>query len=192
MNRMLGMLGLALAVAAWGGTSHACDKGGSAAQNADCAAKHADHAASHADCAATHGDAAAGVAGHECGMKAEECAQHMKEYAQTHGWLGIGLDMNDDNQMTVDKVWPGSPAEKAGFRVGDRIVSLNGLEAGGKNLEKIHGLMRDAKIGDTAMYVVARGSENVTLQAVLAMMPADVLAESIDRHMKESHSIAKN
>ncbi len=182
---MLGILALALAVAAWGGAAYACDKGEGAAKSADCAAK-------HADAAAMHGDCAAGAAGHECGMKAEECAQHMKEYAETHGWLGIGLDMDDDNQMSVDKVWPGSPAEKAGFQVGDRIVSVNGVEAGGKSLEKIHGLMRDAKIGDAATYVVARDSGKVTLKAVLVKMPDDVLAESIDKHMKESHRIAKN
>jgi C-terminal processing protease CtpA/Prc len=170
-NRILGALSLALALVVASGASYAGGK--------EC------HAGEKAENAADK-------SGHECGMKAEECAQMMKKDAKTHGWLGIGLDMGDTDQLTVDKVWAGSPAEKAGFQVGDRVVSINGVEANGDNLEKIHGMQHDAKIGEKTTWVVARGTEQVTLEATLAKISDEALAESIDHHMKGEHKIVKN
>ena len=130
--------------------------------------------------------------GHGCSMKAEDCAKEMKKDAKTQGWLGIGLDMSAEEHMAINKVWPGSPAEKAGFQVGDKIVSINGVECNEQNEEKIHGMMKDAKIGDKVTYVVTRGTETASLEATLAKIPAEVLAEKIDQHMKEDHKIVKN
>lgn len=192
MNRTAGILALTLAVMAWGGTyagEAGCCAGKhteGAAYHADCAARHADCAARHAECTAKMGDSAR-AAGHECPMKAEECARYMKEDAATHGWMGISMEMSPEGRMSVRKIWPGSPAEKAGFQIEDRIVSVNGMEVGEKNGEKVFELIRGARIGDKVAFAVARGSNSFNLEAVLARMPEEVLAENIDRHLKEHH-----
>ncbi len=130
--------------------------------------------------------------GHDCKMKPEECSDMMKKTMSTRGWLGIGMDSGEDAKITITKIFPGSPAEKAGFQVGDKIVSINGVECSEKNEEKIHGLMKDAKIGDKVTYVVSRGSDNLTLEATLAKITDEALAERIDQHMKEDHKVVKN
>jgi len=130
--------------------------------------------------------------GHDCKMKAEQCSDMMKKDMSTRGWLGITKDMSEDGKMTVTKIFPGSPAEKAGFQVGDKIVSINGVEFGEKNEEKIHGLMKDAKIGDKVTYVVSRGSENLTLEATLVKITDEALAERVNQHMKDDHKMVKN
>jgi C-terminal processing protease CtpA/Prc len=56
-------------------------------------------------------------------MTAEECAQEMQKNMATRGWLGITLDQSDEEAMTITRSYPGSPAEQAGFRTGDKIVS---------------------------------------------------------------------
>jgi S1-C subfamily serine protease len=89
-------------------------------------------------------------------------------------------------------VYPGSPAEQAGFRTGDKIVSLNGVQVNEKNEGKIHGMLKKAKIGENVTYVVERGSEEVTLKATLAQIPPDVLTASVDEHMKADHAMVKN
>ena len=130
---------------------------------------------------------------HECNMTAEACAQEMQKTLSTRGWLGITLDQGDDAAMAITKVYPGSPAEKAGFQVGDKLVSLNGVEVSDQNEEKIHGLLKKAKIGDQVTYVVSRDSQNVTLKAMLAQMPQEAIAEAIDQHLKaDHHQVAKN
>jgi C-terminal processing protease CtpA/Prc len=125
-------------------------------------------------------------------MTAEECAQEMQKNMATRGWLGITLDKSDEAAMTITKVYPGSPAEQAGFRAGDKIVSINGVEVNDKNQEKLHGMYKKAKIGEHVTYVVERGSEDVTLKATLAQIPADVLTASVNDHMKADHAVAKN
>ena len=127
----------------------------------------------------------------ECNMTAEECTQEMQKTMATRGWLGIVMDMQTEGEATISKIYEGSPAEQAGFEVGDRLVSINGVEVNEKNHEKIQGNWKKSKIGDQVSYVVARGSENVTLNATLVKMPEAVLAESIDKHMKEDHAYLK-
>jgi len=141
------------------------------------------------ECGAKSADAK--HAKHECNMTAEECAQEMQKGMATRGWLGIVMDHDPSGEITINKIYERSPAEQAGFEVGDRIVSINGVEVGEKNHDKIYGNWKKSKIGDEVTYVVARDSENVTLKATLAKMPETVLAESLDKHMKEDHTYVK-
>ncbi|HEU5180287.1 MAG TPA: PDZ domain-containing protein [Candidatus Polarisedimenticolia bacterium] len=127
----------------------------------------------------------------ECNMSAEECAAHMQKEMATRGWLGIEKEKGADGTMTISKIYPGSPAEQAGFQVGDKLVSMNGVELASAS-EKAWKNMKNAKIGDTATYVVNRGSENLTIKATLVKIPDDVLAASIDKHVKEDHAAMKN
>ena len=94
---------------------------------------------------------------HDCNMSAEECAQEMQKSLASRGWLGIVLDMGEEDSLAITKVYPGSPAEQAGFQVGDRIVSINGVETSEKNEEKIHGMLKKAKIGDQVAQVFLFG-----------------------------------
>src|SRR5262245_13125399 len=81
--------------------------------------------------------------GHGCTMKPEECAKETTTYYKTHGWLGVEKDHNEDGTLTVTKVIPGGPAEKAGFQVGDKIVSINGMALEAANEEKLKAMKKD-------------------------------------------------
>ena len=144
--------------------------------------------------AGCHDDKASATAAkneHQCNMTAEECAQEMQKAMATRGWLGITMDM-DEGDTVITKVYPGSPADQAGFQSGDRLVSLNGVSFTDGNDEKIHSAWKNAKIGDTVTYVVSRNSEDVTLKATLAKMPEAAMAEAVQMHMKEDHhAVAK-
>ena len=62
-----------------------------------------------------------------CSATKEECLKHMQE-AKNNGWLGIKYDSTEDGTSVIESVVKGSPAEKAGFRSGDVLVALNGIE----------------------------------------------------------------
>jgi predicted metalloprotease with PDZ domain len=172
VKKILGLATMALLCAALGGGALVL-----AGEGHDCGGK-AEATSAHAD--------------HHCNMSAEACAQEMQKTLSTRGWLGLSMDPGDESSMAITKVYPGSPAEKAGFQVGDKLVSINGVAVNDENEEKIHGMLKKAKIGDQVTYVVSRDSQNTTLKATLAQMPQDAIAEAIEQHMKTDHQMAKN
>jgi carboxyl-terminal processing protease len=129
--------------------------------------------------------------GQECGRKAEECAEEMRKDAQTHGWLGVSLELNSEVQMRITKVWPGSPAERAGIRAGDQILSMNGVKVSAQNVEKLFSLMRGARIGERIALVVPRGPGDMTVHVTLERIPEQLLAENIEKHIQDHHKGGK-
>ncbi len=75
------------------------------------------------------------------------------------------MDATTGGVLLAD-VRPGSPAEKAGIRGKDRIVSIGGTRI--DNLYDMTFALQDAKPGDTVDVIVVRGSERLTLRATLS------------------------
>ena len=73
-------------------------------------------------------------------------------------------------------VRPGSPAEKAGLKGGDRIVEMAGTRI--ENLMDMTYALQDHKPGDTIDVIVMRGGERVTLRATLGSRSATPAASA--------------
>jgi C-terminal processing protease CtpA/Prc len=141
--------------------------------------------------------AAGGVAlaghGGKCTKTTAECSTSMKEAYQTKGWTGIEADRNEDGSITVRSVMPNSPAEKAGIKTGDVLVSINGLTLSPENESKIMEMKRTRMtIGQTAEYGVKRDAQVTMVKVALERIPEAVLAQMIDKHAREEHQVAKN
>jgi uncharacterized iron-regulated protein len=79
--------------------------------------------------------------------------------------LGVSMAVGKgDVARQVIVVQKGSAAEQAGFRVGDILVSMDGAPLADK--ETYNRLVADKRWGDAAQFVVRRGAETVTLEAV--------------------------
>jgi putative serine protease PepD len=94
----------------------------------------------------------------------------------THPYLGVsaatvtpaiaqyyGLPVSSG--ALVQQVTPGSPAEAAGIRVADIIVSMDGQKIA--TSEDVFAAIQAAKIGQQVQVEVARGSKRLTLQVTL-------------------------
>jgi len=68
--------------------------------------------------------------------------------------------------VMLSGVRPGSPAEKAGLRQGDVIVKFGGRSV--RSVQEYTAVLGEHKPGDEVEIVVKRGTEMVTLKAVLA------------------------
>jgi C-terminal processing protease CtpA/Prc len=143
------------------------------------------------DCAKAAG--AANVAQHEhkkCNMNKEDCQKYM-EQAKNRGWLGIEMDSKDGEYgMTITKVVPGSPASKAGFKEGDVLLSLNGVTLSEENGDKLKGMLRSWKPGDSVTYNVRRDGSEQNVTARLGTMPDEVYTAMVSEHMKEHTEVA--
>lgn len=76
----------------------------------------------------------------------------------------------------VIKVWPDSPAERAGLHKGDKIVSLNGIPLEGESMQKTSGLIRK-NLNKEVELVVERGDKLLALKvtpSTIALKPLAV------------------
>lgn len=129
----------------------------------------------------------AGGAG--CKGTAESCGEKIRIKYQTKGWLGIEIDRDPDGTVTIAKVYPGSPAETAGIRVGDQLLALNSVAYTTANHDKLKVIKKEiAKIGATMTYGLRRGTKDFTVEATLTRIPEDVLDAMIARHAAEEHA----
>ena len=95
-------------------------------------------------------------------------AADMEELAeQSEGTLyGIGIYIyfdEDNSALYVERVMPGSPAEKAGLKIGDRIKSIEGVEISGETYESCVASVA-GELGTEVSIVLDRGGETITVK----------------------------
>ncbi len=79
--------------------------------------------------------------------------------------LRLHLGAPSDRGVLVDSVRPDSPAAKAGVKVGDIVLSVDGASA--ESAMSILDALGDRKKGDKVVIDVQRGNQRVTLNATL-------------------------
>jgi predicted metalloprotease with PDZ domain len=136
------------------------------------------------------GFAAAGFAGgdHKCDKSAQDCLDKMADYLKSKGWVGIETEKTADGRYAVSAVTEGSPADEAGFRPGDVLVALNGVEFAAQDKAALKKAKESFKPGNTVKYTVERAGERTQLAVTLAPLPDAVLARWIGEHMLDEHS----
>lgn len=115
---------------------------------------------------------------------AQACLNHMSAM-KDRGWVGLEFDKTDAAVVKVKAITPGSPAEKAGFAVGDVLVAINGANLADKEaMKKAKG---EWKVGQVVAYTVKREGADKELKATLDPMPEAVFASMIGSHMLDAH-----
>ena len=102
------------------------------------------------------------------------------------GYLGVNLGPLDKKLaealgveaegVLVNDVMPDTPAEEAGFEAGDVIIAVNGKDV--EDVADVRRLVGREKPGSELKFSVRRGDEELSLEARIATMPADLLAAS--------------
>jgi serine protease Do len=85
--------------------------------------------------------------------------------------------------MVITKVIEDSPAEKAGFKVGDTLAAVNGVAFSESNQKQLKDIQYSMKPGADFTYTVSRKGSRVDLEVELGQLPEDVLAQWIGGHM---------
>jgi C-terminal processing protease CtpA/Prc len=85
--------------------------------------------------------------------------------AAPHGWLGVTLNTAENGPLSVEEVMKGGPAEKAGVKAGDVIVSWNGAKVA--NLDDLRAFLEKTKAGDEGLLGLRRGDKEVFAKVVL-------------------------
>jgi carboxyl-terminal processing protease len=103
---------------------------------------------------------------HTSFMSADEYAQLHLATSGEYGGVGIQIAPRD-NYITAVGVLPGTPAERAGVRVGDRMIEIDGQDAKGWSDEKAVKVLRGPKGSPVTIKVLRVGvDEPVTFRIV--------------------------
>ena len=133
--------------------------------------------------------AVAGDKDHKCTMETQECLDKMIAKMKNRGWVGIEMDKNEiDQSLSITRVVPGSPAEAAGFQVGDVLLAVNGVKFADNTEDECvtcKATQESWGPGTTVHYVVSRGAKKVKVDPTLAQVPSDVMAAWAGQHMLE-------
>ena len=119
-------------------------------------------------------------------MAMEVVAQLKDKGRVSRGWLGVliqpvdrelaeSFGLDKPAGALVSQVMADSPAEKAGFQVGDVVVQFNGKEIGNSGqLPQVVGLLAP---GTRAEAVVMRDGERKTLKVTVEELPEDLAGQ---------------
>jgi len=129
---------------------------------------------------ATAGDA------NKCSASTQDCLNHMAKNLNHRGWVGIEMDDKGGvGMMVITKVIDDSPAEKAGFKVGDALVAVNGVSFSEENEKQLKDLKYSMTPGADFTYTVSRKGSKVDLDVELGKLPDDVKAQWVGSHMMD-------
>ena len=95
----------------------------------------------------------------------------------TRGWLGVGIQdiseevaeyygIKEKKGVLVTEVFPGDPADLAGIKPKDIILSVNGKEV--DTARQLTGMIADIGVGDTAQIKINRNGKTQTLDVKIA------------------------
>lgn len=136
---------------------------------------------------ATAGAVSAGSGHGEKHASAESCLAEKAAQMAKHGWLGLETEKAAGGGWAVAAVHPGSPAEAAGFRAGDVLLALNGVRLAEDNKEAVKKVKAGLAVGSRVTYTVARDGGERQLQATLAPVPREVLAQWLGEDVLDHH-----
>lgn len=131
----------------------------------------------------------AGEEGHKnCPDTADNCAKTMKEQFKERGWVGINMEYDKEQEVTViSNVVSNSPAERAGFERGDALKGLNGVAYTEENEQLLKAEYATFKPGTTAIFKIERDGKPVDIKVELEQIPQAILAQWIGQHILEYH-----
>jgi carboxyl-terminal processing protease len=98
------------------------------------------------------------------------------------GGIGVELALDENPKaVRIDEVFPGSPAEKAGLRENDTLVSVDGKPVNGLDQDALRALLR-GKVGTSVQLAIRR--DGVALAQPLTVVratisPPDVIAHEL-------------
>jgi predicted aspartyl protease len=73
--------------------------------------------------------------------------------------FGLNLSKGENNAVKVEGLWAGGPADKAGIRVGEIIISCNGKSVNGETISPLRQLLSDDAVKEVTLIASDEGAQ---------------------------------
>ncbi|MBR3898157.1 MAG: S41 family peptidase [Bacilli bacterium] len=98
--------------------------------------------------------------------------------------IGVQVYLSEEKKVTVHSVFDGSPADKAGLKVGDILIKVNDESLEGKNTEEASNVIKAQK-GDFDITFVREGQEKTVKIKLSTVDLPSVVSKVIERNDKK-------
>ncbi len=119
---------------------------------------------------------AVGDTGHTSFLTPEERADRAEELSGSYVGIGVRIDTAEDGRPLIVGVFAGSPAEAARLEPGDIIVSVDGQDTDGHDLDEVAGWIR-GEAGSTVRITVRHGTDGPERE--LSIVRAEVTVQTV-------------
>ncbi|MBQ9023945.1 MAG: S41 family peptidase [Bacilli bacterium] len=114
----------------------------------------------------------------------EETESFDTELAGTYYGIGAQIQLIEENKVQIIKIFDGSPAEKAGLKVGDIFVSIDGKSTDGLDANDVASILKSDKVKKSTL-IMNRDGKEVEVKVIKANVTLfSVSSEMIDENDK--------
>ena len=124
----------------------------------------------------------------KCKVPAKECERQIRQMLSGRRYLG--LDVIDAKPGIIVKlVHSESPADRADFKVGDRVIAVNGKSMEEASLKDFKEVLADARQTGKLWVIVQRHGAYKKIEARLEPYPEEYIEKVISVHLAQAHSV---
>lgn len=124
----------------------------------------------------------------KCEHDATICARDMAAVWKKRGWMGITFDYDKKtDQVVLEKVFEGSPAEAAGLEVGDVLLVINDIDYVDENMKEVKEAYKGMRPGGKMTYEIERDGERLEIVVTIGEIPDYIVAQWVGKHMLAYH-----
>ncbi len=128
--------------------------------------------------------AAQEAAKQKCTLEVGACLG-MFDKMRERPWLGIEYEPQADGGLLIKRLVPGGPAEQAGMKPGDTVLTVEGVKV--PEAPKLLAGKAGWRIGGKVRYRVRRDGQEQEMPVVMGQISNELLARLIGDHMVENH-----
>jgi S1-C subfamily serine protease len=123
-----------------------------------------------------------------CSASAKECEQQIRQMLSGRRYLGLSVVPLKPYGIVVKSVVPDSPAERANFKAGDRLIAVNGQSMTEGTVEAFKRVLAGARDVGTLWVIIQRRGAYQRIEVRLEPYTKAQIDKIIATHLAQSHT----
>jgi len=127
------------------------------------------------------------------GLLTVEVVERDKERAAGH-YIGIGVELEVTTRgggLKLRRVVDGSPADTAGLKVGDVVLTVDGTDASAWTVDQMGKALKGVE-GEPVMLKVRRGADELTVSVTRGKIPTPVVSTTLPQQPLKKSAVSQN
>lgn len=125
----------------------------------------------------------------KCHVPANECERSIRQMLSGRRYLGLDI-VEIKPGLVIKAVRPESPAARADFQEGDRLIAVNGKSMEKATAKMFKETLAEARQTGRLWIIVLRRGAYKKIEARLEPYPQEYIDKVVSGHLAQAHSVA--